>query len=132
MRGRASHLLVGVVVGVAVLLGVSGPAMAATQGAACPLCAKASDESAPYATKAGSTLARGAANTLLGWTELIRQPANEVKGGGNVFTGLAKGVGQTVRRTLGGVGEVLTFWTPKIQGSYLHFNDDCPICSGKK
>ena len=98
---------------------------------ACPVCTKASDEMASYPAKAGNTLVRGAANTLLGWTELIRQPANEVKGGGNFFTGVAKGVGQGVKRTLVGAAEVVTFWTPKMQGSYLHFAEDCPLCMGK-
>ena len=97
----------------------------------CPICAKANQEKADYSTKAGHTLARGAANTLLGWTDLIREPAQEARRGGNVFRGLALGVGRSVTRTLGGAGEVLTFWTPKVQGRYLHFAHDCPICAGK-
>ena len=100
-------------------------------GAVCPICARASDEMASYPSKAGHTLIRGAANTLLGSTELIRQPAQEVKSGGNVFTGIAHGVGSSVKRTLSGAAEVLTFWTPKIQHSYLHFSNDCPICANK-
>ena len=132
MRGRALRFG-GVVLGIAILFGFSGPAMAAQQKAAmCPVCDKAGDDSASYPSKAGYTLVRGAANTLLGWTELIRQPVSEVKGGGNVFTGLAKGVGEGVKRTLGGAAEVLTFWTPKMKGNYLHFSDNCPICMGKK
>ena len=126
MRGRA-NLCVGVALGFAIVLGFSSPARAA-----CPVCAKASDESTSYPAKAGSTLVRGATNTLLGWTELFRQPVNEVKGGGNVVIGIGKGVGQTVKRTLAGVGEVLTFWTPKVQDSYIHFSKDCPICMGKQ
>ena len=126
MRGRMKWL-VGAVVGCAIMLGFSSPARAA-----CPICAKASDESASYPAKAGCTLVRGATNTLLGWTELFRQPVNEVKGGGNVVTGVGKGIGQTVKRTLAGVGEVLTFWTPKVQDSYIHFSHDCPICMGKQ
>ena len=132
MRGRALRFG-GVVLGIAILFGFSGPAMAAQQKAAmCPVCDKAGDDSASYPSKAGYTLVRGAANTLLGWTELIRQPVSEVKGGGNVFTGLAKGVGEGVKRTLGGAAEVVTFWTPKMKDSYLHFSDNCPICMGKK
>ena len=132
MRGRATRLA-GVVVGFALLFGCSRPAAAAEgQGKICPICARASDEAASYPSKAGYTLARGATNTLLGWTELFRQPVSEVKGGGNVVTGIGKGVGQTVKRTLGGIGEVLTFWTPKMQDSYLHFSQDCPICMGKR
>jgi putative exosortase-associated protein (TIGR04073 family) len=112
------------------LLGTSS-ALAA-EGAICKLCANATDEAATYPEKAGNTLVRGAANALFGWTELIRQPVAEVKGGGNVLVGMGKGLGETVRRTLGGAGEVLTFWTPKVQGSYLHFSQDCPVCMGRQ
>ena len=129
MQGRRQRF-VGTVLGLVLALGVAGPAMAA-QGGMCNICDKAGDQTASYPSKAGYTLVRGAANTLLGWTELIRQPANEVKAGGNVLTGLGKGVGQTVKRTLGGLAEVLTFWTPKVQDSYLHFSDNCPLCMGK-
>lgn len=128
MRGR-TRMLIGLMLGGMVLLGFSGPVMA--KEGMCPVCSKASDESASYPAKAGYTLVRGAANTLLGWTELIRQPTTEVKNGGNVFVGLGKGVGQTVKRTLAGAGEVLTFWTPKVQGHYVHFAQDCPVCTGK-
>ena len=98
----------------------------------CPICGRVSNPNADYATKASLTLARGAENTLLGWTELFRQPVDEVKGGGNVVTGIGKGIGQSVTRTLGGLGEVLTFWTPKVQNRYVHFSNDCPICMGKQ
>ena len=90
----------------------------------CPICGRANDENADYGTKAVSTLERGAANTLLGWTEMIRQPAQEAKAGGNVLTGIAHGVGSGVTRTLAGVGDVLTFWTPKTKHGYHHFSND--------
>lgn len=131
MRGHVKWWL-GVTVGVAILIGCSSPVRAEETGTICPVCAKASAEDATYPVKAGYTLVRGATNTLLGWTELLRQPAAEVKAGGNVLTGIGKGVGQTVTRTLGGLGEVLTFWTPKVQNSYVHFSHDCPICMGKQ
>ena len=131
MRGRAFKLG-GVVLGIAILFGFAGSSMAAQKAAMCPVCAKADDQSVSYPGHAGSTLVRGAANTVLGWTELIRQPVNEVKGGGNVFTGVAKGVGQGVKRTLEGAAEVLTFWVPKVKGNYLHIADNCPICMGKQ
>ena len=104
----------------------------------CPVCKRVIDEAAPssettpYPAKAGSTLARGATNTLLGWTDLIREPASEVRRGGNVFAGLGKGVGSAVTRTLGGIGDVLTFWTPKTHRGYLHFTNDCPVCARKQ
>ena len=94
----------------------------------CPVCGRAGHDEVSYSVKAGATLSRGAANTLFGWTELIRQPADEVRAGGNVMTGVAKGVGESVKRTLGGVGEVLTFWTPKVHRHYLAFSNDCPVC----
>ena len=127
---RNTRTCVGVLLGLAVLLGCSSQARA--EGKACPICSKAGDQKASYSAKASCTLVRGTTNTLLGWTELIRQPANEVKDGGNVFTGIGKGVGETVKRTLGGAAELLTFWTPKVHDNYLHFAKDCPICMNKE
>ena len=106
-------------------------AVVAKNEVTCPICHRATQEDASYSEKAGHTLARGAANTLLGWTDLIRQPAQEARRGGNVFMGLAEGAGQSVKRTLGGIGDLLTFWTPKVQGRYVHFAHDCPVCAGK-
>ena len=97
----------------------------------CPLCGRISNPQTDYPTKAGTTLLRGATNTLFGWTEIIRQPAQEAKAGGNVATGLYHGITQGVARTVGGAGEMLTFWMPKVQDKYLHFNKDCPLCMGK-
>lgn len=99
----------------------------------CPICGRANDPSADYATKASHTLARGVSNTLLGWTEVIQRPAEEVKSGGNVFNGIAQGVGHGLQRTLAGAGELLTFWTPKVNNNdYLRMADDCPLCMGRK
>ena len=108
----------------------------ASPGVICPICSRIRDPRADYATKAGNTLARGATNTLLGWTELIQQPAHEVKTYGgrntrNVLTGMAKGLGQGVRRTFGGLAELVTFWSPQVDGQYLRFSDDCPLCMGQ-
>ena len=128
---------IALIAGLAALLGLSAPARAeepaapSTQQAkptVCPICGRVSDPSANYSTKAGTTLVRGAANTALGWTELISEPVHEVKNGGNVLVGIGKGVGRTVTRTLAGVGEVLTFWTPKVNHRYIEFATDCPIC----
>ncbi len=128
MSHRTSSALC-LTVGFAVLAGVCVPAFAEEQKSPpCPICSKTTDDQASYPTKAGLTLVRGTANTLLGWTELIRQPANEVKSGGNVLTGLAHGVGESVKRTAAGLAEVLTFWTPKVKGHYLHAARNCPIC----
>ena len=94
----------------------------------CPICGRANDQMADYATTAGHTLARGVTNTLFGWTELIRQPVDEAKAGGNVLTGIVQGVSRGVQRTAAGAGELLTFWTPKIQARYVRFATDCPLC----
>ena len=115
--------------GIVIVLGLlAAPRPAAAEAKVCPVCGRASQDDTPYATKAGTTLTRGAANTVFGWTELIRQPAAEAKAGGNVFTGMAKGLGESFKRTLGGVGDVLTFWTPKVNHHYLAFSGDCPVC----
>ena len=121
--------------GIAVVLSMSALARAderAEPKTVCPICSKASDQSAAYSTKAGATLDRGTANAVLGWTELISQPVHEVRSGGNVFVGISKGVGQTVKRTLAGVGEVLTFWTPKVKDRYIEFATDCPVCTKQR
>ncbi len=122
---RRYGAMIGVVLVAAGLVGTP-QSTAAEERKVWPVCSRAGHDEATYATKAGTTLTRGAANTLFGWTELIRQPAAEVKAGGNVVTGIAKGVGYTVTRTVAGVAEILTFWAPKHRG--IHLVNDCPIC----
>ena len=130
MRSDRRRLVGMIVMSCTLLLGLSRAVMAKEE-IVCPICHRAIQEDASYSEKAGHTLARGVANTLLGWTDLIRQPAQEAKQGGNVLTGLAQGAGRSITRTLSGLGDVLTFWTPKVQGHYLHFANDCPVCAGK-
>ena len=113
-------------VGALLLVGCSGVA-AADDRPICPICSKANNASATYAEKAGNTLARGALNLGLGWTELIRQPAKKARAGGNVFLGILNGVGRSATRSARGLGEILTFWAPKVQGEYVHFSKDCPL-----
>ena len=134
---QRSVCLVAAIAGLAALLGLSAtaraeePAAPSTQQVkpmVCPICGRVSDPSATYSTKAGSTLVRGAANAAFGWTELISEPVHEVKHGGNVLVGIGKGVGRTLTRTLSGLAEVLTFWTPKVNNRYIEFSTDCPIC----
>ena len=132
MHRHRQRLIMGVALGLFAMGGWPAAARAGEQETLCPICKRASSDTASYPSKAGNTLIRGTANALLGWTEIIRQPAQEVKAGGNVFTGIAKGAGQGVKRTLAGAGEVLTFWTPKVQHRYVHFADDCPVCMGKR
>lgn len=129
MTLRSSTMWIGMLMGS--LLISAHPLGAEEHAPVCPVCSKAGDQTATYSSKAGYTLVRGAANVLFGWTEVIRQPAEEVKGGGNVLFGMAKGLGRGVQRTLAGAGEALTFWTPKVQDKYIHFSDDCPVCMRK-
>ncbi len=119
----------GIAIGLWLLIAPNG--VAAEESKMCPVCGKMNRQDTTYQSKAGMTLARGTTNALLGWTELIRQPATEAKSGGNVFVGIARGLGQSVRRTLSGAGEVLTFWTPKVNNKYLYFAEDCPVCMGR-
>jgi len=98
----------------------------------CPICGHANNPKADYSSKATSTLARGATNVLFGWTELIRQPAQEARAGGSVFTGIVQGARRGVQRTMAGAGELLTFWTPRVNKRYVHFSTDCPICMGRQ
>lgn len=93
----------------------------------CPFCKAALDKDARYDEKAGNTLMRGAINFGFGWTEMITQPAKVAEAGGNVFEGMVKGMGRGFNRTFAGLGEILTFWTPKIDGKYVHFVKDCPL-----
>ncbi len=128
---------VGVALGLILIAGWPATGLAdepaqSTPAQMCPICGRTNDESASYPSKACRTLVRGAANTLLGWTEVIHQPAQKVKAGGNVFTGILQGIGQSAMRTLAGAGEVLTFWTPKLRDRYVHFATDCPVCMGRK
>ena len=138
---RRAQGIASVVMGLGILvLGADAFAAASEQPAAaaeepkviCPICQKANDPQANYADKALNTLGRGALNTVFGWTELIRQPATEAKQGGNVMQGLGNGVGEGLKRTFGGLGEVLTFWTPKTNDKYLKISNDCPVCMGQR
>lgn len=119
--------------GIGFVLSLATPAHAEQQQqqGLCPICRVANSQTSAYPEKVGSTLVRGAANTAFGWTELLVEPTAEVKAGGNLLTGIGKGVNMAMKRTVLGVGELLTFWTPKGQNGYLTLNHDCPVCMGK-
>ena len=125
MVAMRHDVLIGIA-GVWLILAGAAPALA-EERRVCPLCAKANDQTATYSEKAGHTLARGLLNFTLGWTEMISQPAKEARDGHHVLTGIGKGLRHTATRTLAGVGEVLTFWTPKVKDTYIHFSTDCPL-----
>ncbi len=62
-----------------------------------------------YVTAAGAKMARGLGNTLLGWTELFRQPiVNE-----NKWEGAAKAPVYAIGRTVAGALEAVTSLVPK-------------------
>ncbi len=110
----------------------TGSKSSSTPAIICPICGHANNPQADYSSKAASTLARGATNALFGWTELIRQPAQEARAGGSVFTGIVQGARRGMQRTVAGAGEMLTFWTPRVNKHYVHFSTDCPICMGRQ
>jgi len=113
------------------LVNFTAEATAEEEPQLCPICQTANKDSVSYVEKAASTLARGALNASLGWTELIRVPAKETKEGGNVFMGIANGFGAGISRTFVGFAEIFTFWTPKSEGEYLHLIYDCPLDTTK-
>ena len=102
-------------------------AAAAEEPQMCPICLKANNDDVSYQEKATYTLARGLLNFGLGWTELIRKPAKAAEKGGNVLAGIAIGAAASVTRTIGGLGEILTFWTPRVGKDYIHLSRDCPL-----
>lgn len=97
----------------------------------CPFCLKANDPDVGYLDKTSNTLIRGILNTTLGWTEVLRLPAKRARKDGNLWNGLASGLGSSVTRTLNGLAEIITFWTPKIGDNYIHFSNDCPLDTNK-
>lgn len=114
------------------VLGMTGPAGAAEEvSQTCPICQFTTNRSS-YGQKAGGTLLRGATNTVFGWTEMLLAPNKEVKSGGGVAAGMGKGMSLAVQRTAAGLGELLTFWTPKGKDGYLRFTTTCPICMGQQ
>lgn len=109
-----------------ILLGLPGVAMA-EEPVVCPICIKANNDEASYQDKASHTLARGLLNFTLGWTDFIRQPGKAAREGESIASGIALGAGSAITRTISGLGEILTFWTPRIGKDYIHFSRDCPL-----
>ncbi|ABA58982.1 exosortase system-associated protein, TIGR04073 family [Nitrosococcus oceani] len=68
-----------------------------------------------YGSEVGEKLGRGLANVATGWVEIPKNIINTSKDsnvGIGVSWGLLKGIGQTLGRTLVGVGELATFFVP--------------------
>ena len=74
----------------------------------CRVCEAA--EAQNFAKSAPGKIGRGLVNILFGWTNLIAQPVHAGKSGGNVLSGIGKGLGYTVVRTVQGVVELGLFW----------------------
>lgn len=90
------------------------------------LCSAADSDS--YITKAGGQFARGIVNMGLCWVELIHQPSLELKPetGGNLFRGLARGVGHTVLRAGKGISDIFFCLSPpNTDGTYNVIAKDC-------
>ena len=76
----------------------------------CGVCEAA--ESQNFGKSAPGKIGRGLVNIGLGWTNLFAQPVHAGKSGGNVLSGIGKGLGYTVIRTVQGVVELGLFWLP--------------------
>ena len=76
----------------------------------CGICEGA--ESHSFSKSAPGKIGRGLVNVGLGWTNLLSQPIQAGSSGGNVFTGIGKGLWFTVLRTVEGVVEFALFWMP--------------------
>lgn len=75
-----------------------------------------------------SRIGNGLSNGLLGWSEIFYRPGKTVAEGGNLVVGFFRGIGNAITRTVVGVVEVATFWTP---GDSVVKMDDCPLCAYK-
>ncbi len=93
------------------------------------LCDAASSDD--YLTKTSGRFLRGTANIGFCWLEMIHQPALEAKSGGNLFAGLAKGVGHSFLRVVKGIGDIATCASPlrDEDGTFPSVTRDCALGS---
>lgn len=93
-------------------------------------CGPCADLKSTDTTKAcGARLCNGACNAVFGWTEIFFRPGKVACEGGNLVVGFFRGLGYALKRTVVGVVEVATFWTP---GDSIVTVDGCPLCAYKK
>jgi putative exosortase-associated protein (TIGR04073 family) len=92
----------------------------------CGMCANLND--GDIMTVCGARLCSGACNALLGWSEIFFRPGKVVAEGGNPLVGFFRGLGNAVARTVVGMVEIATFWTP---GDSVVKMADCPVCAYK-
>jgi putative exosortase-associated protein (TIGR04073 family) len=84
-----------------------------------------------YLTKTSGQFLRGATNISFCWLEMIHQPALEVQSRGNLFAGVAKGVGHTFLRVVKGIGDIATCASPhrNEDGTFPSVTRDCAFGS---
>ena len=72
------------------------------------------EETTPAPEFSGEKLGRGLQNGMLGWTEMVTRPQAAVQehGATGLVKGLLDGISYGTIRTLTGVAEVATFWSP--------------------
>jgi putative exosortase-associated protein (TIGR04073 family) len=85
-------------------LGLPRPAVAQEQ----------EEETTPAPDFAEEKLSRGLQNGTLGWTEIVARSQAEVQANGprGLVKGLLEGISHGTIRTVTGVAEVATFWSP--------------------
>ncbi|MFH1858048.1 MAG: hypothetical protein ABH845_04010 [Candidatus Omnitrophota bacterium] len=71
-----------------------------------------------YINRANAKFGFGLKNAALGWTELVTQPVDEAKAGGNAAVGFGKGIWNTVGQTVGGALHL---------GTFIFTNVDIPL-----
>ncbi len=101
----------------------------ATAGDAVPECTVCNEAASDYyPEKDFFQFTRGIVNLGLCWVELVNQPAKEIKNGGNILIGMAKGLGHVGVRLVEGGGEVLTCITPPAKdGTCTQIAHDCML-----
>ncbi len=84
-----------------------------------------------YLTKTSGQFLRGATSLCFFWLEMIHQPELELRSGGNLFTGVAKGVGHSFLRVVKGIGDIATCASPHRDedGAFPSVTQDCAFGS---
>ena len=84
-----------------------------------------------YLTKTSGQFLRGATNIGFCWLEMIHQPELEIRSGGNLLVGVAKGVGHSLLRVVKGIGDIATCASPHRDqdGTFPSVTQDCAFGS---
>jgi len=62
-----------------------------------------------YVNRTNAKFGFGLKNTAFGWTEILTQPVDETREGGNAAVGFGRGIFNAVGQTVGGVLHLGTF-----------------------